>query len=157
MLKSCLPVVLALFMWSCPEHAGAGGMQVHVPELHWVLMVPPGGAEVQVLDLGRQAITPLATLRNKARGAVVAVQVQRETRRVWVLGERGLDVHDAYGGRLLAHWKVPAGARLERLDVTRPGWVRVLGGARSFEAVPGEAFLTPAAQPLSVARASQDR
>lgn len=153
MLKSCLSLVLAVFLWPWPEHAGAAGMQVHVPELNWVLIVPPGGAEVQVLDLGRQAITPLATLRNKARGAVVAVQVQRETRRVWVLGEHGLDVHEAYGGRLLAHWKVPDGVRLERLDVTRRGGVRVSGGACSFEALPGAAFLAPATQSLSVARA----
>ncbi len=156
MLRSCLPLMLAVLVWSWPGPARAAGMQVQVPELNWVLVVPPGGAEVQVLDLGRQAITPLATLRNKARGAVVAVQVQRETRRVWVLGERGLDVHDAYGGRLLAHWKVPDGVRLERLDVTGRGRGLVSGGARSFEAVPGEAFLTPAVQPLSVARARQE-
>ncbi len=155
MLKSCLPLVLAVFLWPWPEHAGAAGMQVQVPELNWVLMVPSGGAEVQVLDLGRQAITPLATLRNKARGAVVAVQVQRDMRQVWVLGERGLDVHDAYGGRLLAHWKVPDGVRPERLHITRRGWVRVSAGARSFEAVPGAVFLTPATQSLSVARANE--
>lgn len=157
MLKSCLPLVLAVFLWPWPGHAGATGMRVDVPELNWALMVPPGGAEVQVLDLGRQAITPLATLRNKARGAVVAVQVQRETRQVWVLGERGLDVHEAYGGRLLAHWRVPDGVRPEWLEVTGRGWGRVSGGARSFEAVPGAAFLTPAVQSLSVARAGQDR
>lgn len=156
MLKSCLLLVLAVFLGPWPAHAGSVGIQVHVPELNWVLIVPPGGGEVHVLDLGRQAITPLATLRNKARGAVVAVHLQPETRRVWVLGERGLDVHDAYGGRLLAHWSVPDGGRLERLDVPGRGWARVSGGARSFEAVPGAAFLTPAARPSSAARVGQD-
>ncbi|MBN9696601.1 MAG: hypothetical protein J0L85_12470 [Zoogloea sp.] len=156
MLKSCLPLVLAVLLWPWPEPVWAAGMRVDVPELNWILMVPPGGAEVQVLDLARQAITPLATLRNKARGGVVAVQVQRETRQVWVLGERGLDVYEPYGGRLLAHWKVPEGVRLARLDVTGCGRARVSGGVRSFEAVPGAAFLTPAAQSLSVARGSQE-
>ena len=48
------------------------------------------------------------------------------------------------------------GVRLARLDVTGCGRARVSGGVRSFEAVPGAAFLTPAAQSLSVARGSQE-
>ncbi|KAB2962667.1 hypothetical protein, partial [Zoogloea sp.] len=118
MLKRCLHLLLTSSLLLLPGVAGAAGMAVHVPELQWVLLVPPGSTEVRVMDLSRRAITPLATLRSKGRGPVVAVHLQREARQVWVLGERGLDVHDAYGGRVLAHWDAPDGVRLERLDVS---------------------------------------
>lgn len=91
---------------------GAEGLVVEAPDLKWVLMSSAGGDVVQVLDLSR-GITPLATLRSAGRGRVLAIRLQREGRRVWVLGERALDVHDAYNGRLLARWALGREARAE--------------------------------------------
>ncbi|WP_374500272.1 hypothetical protein, partial [Zoogloea sp.] len=84
----------------------AGDVLLEVPDLKWVLVTQAEGSAVQVLDLSR-GVTPLATLRTEGRGRVLAVHLQRQGRRVWVLGERGLDVHDAYSGRLVERWRVP--------------------------------------------------
>lgn len=121
----------------------AAGVELRAPELGWVLLAPAGSAELRVLDLSRGAITPLATLRSRGRGPVVAAHLQLEGRLVWVLGERGLDVHDAYNGRVLAHWDGPDGVRLEGLEVPGRGRPVVRAAARRYEAVVGAVFLVP--------------
>jgi hypothetical protein len=74
------------------------------PDLGWVLRTTEGAGSVQVLDV-RQGIKPLAVLRSQGRPAVLDVRVDSRTRQVWLRSEAGVDLHDAYSGRLLGHWK----------------------------------------------------
>ncbi|MBK6656169.1 hypothetical protein [Zoogloea sp.] len=127
----------------------AGDVLLEVPDLKWVLVTQAEGSTVQVLDLSR-GVTPLATLRTEGRGRVLAVHLQREGRRVWVLGDRGLDVHDAYSGRLVERWHVPEGVRPEGLQATTGGRPLVRSGNRRYEALLGAAFLVPAATRVSM-------
>lgn len=129
--------------------AAAGDVLLEAPDLKWVLVAQAGGSAVQVLDLSR-GVTPLATLRTAGRGRLLAVHLQREGRRVWMLGERGLDVHDAYSGRLLERWALPEGLRPERLEAGPGGRPRVVSGAQRHEALLGAAFLVPAGSRLSL-------
>ncbi|MBL8453993.1 MAG: hypothetical protein JNK97_14710 [Zoogloea sp.] len=149
---------LSLSAWSCllalaiiaPAGAAAAGeVLLEAPDLKWVIVTQAGGSAVQVLDLSR-GVTPLATLRTAGRGRLLAVHLQREGRRVWVLGERGLDVHDAYSGRLLEHWATPEGLRPERLEAGPGGRPQVVSGAQRHEALLGAAFLVPAGGRLSL-------
>lgn len=143
---SCL---LALAIIAPAGAAAAGDVLLDVPDLKWVIVTQGSGSAVQVLDLSR-GVTPLATLRTAGRGRLLAVHLQREGRRVWVLGERGLDVHDAYSGRLLEHWATPEGLQPERLEAGPGGRPRVVSGAQRHEALLGAAFLVPAGSRLSL-------
>lgn len=145
-VRHCLA---ALVLVAAAGAAAAGEILLDAPDLKWVLVAQAGGGAVQVLDLSR-GVAPLATLRVAGRGRVVAVHLQREGRRVWVLGERGLDVHDAYNGRLLERWGVPEGLRPEGLQVGAGGRPQVVSGSRRYEALLGAAFLVPAATRVSL-------
>lgn len=136
---------------SAIQPAVAGGVEAYCPDLKWVLLAPPGGSTVQVLGL-RHGVTPLATLRSRPRGPVLAVHVQSASRRVWVLAGNGLDVHDGFSGRLLGHWSAPDGVRLERLDTDSAGRLTAWSGARAYEAVVGAAVLAPAVSRCCAAR-----
>jgi len=134
---------------AAPVTAGERGAESYSPELKWVLLAPPGGSVVQVLDVSR-GVTPLATLRSRARGPVVAMQAQLAGRRVWVLAGNGLDVHDGFSGRLLGHWAAPEGVRLDRLEVDGSGRPAAWSGTQAFEAVTGAAVLAPLGARLSL-------
>lgn len=123
--------------------ARAGGVEAYCPALKWVLLAPAGGSTVQVIDVSR-GVTPLATLRSRPRGPVLAVHVQASSRRVWVLAENGLDAHDGFSGRVLGHWPAPEGVRLDRLEADAAGRLTAWSGPRPFEAVQGAAMLVPA-------------
>lgn len=140
---------LALVLGITAGAVMAGEVLLEVPDLKWVLVTQAGGSAVQVLDLSR-GVTPLATLRTAGRGRVVAVHLQREGRRVWVLGERGLDVLDAYSGRLVERWSVPEGVRPERLQAGAGGRPQVMSGQQRYEALLGAAFLVPAGTRVSL-------
>lgn len=150
MSRAFIRVLLSSVLVLSAGVTAAAGVELRAPELSWVLLAPAGSAEVRVLDLSRGAVTPLATLRSRGRGPVVALHLQREGRRVWVLGERGLDVHDAYNGRVLAHWDGPDGVRLESLEVPDRGRPVVRAAAGRYEAVVGAAFLVPAGTRVSM-------
>lgn len=128
--------------------ARAGGVEAYCPELKWVLLAPPGGSAVQVIDV-RRGVTPLSTLRSRPRGPVLAVHVQAASRRVWVLADNGLDAHDGFNGRVLGHWRAPEGVRLDRLEADAAGRLTAWSGARPFEAVQGAAMLVPAGARVS--------
>jgi hypothetical protein len=116
-----------------------------VPDLKWVLVTQAEGSAVQVLDLSR-GVTPLATLRTAGRGRVLAVHLQREGRRVWVLGEHGLDVHDAYSGRLVERWRMPEGVRPEGLQAA----TGAATGDERQSAIRGASAAVPAATRVSL-------
>lgn len=128
---------LALFAASVD--AAGRGLEVYCPALKWVLLVPPGGRAVQVIDVSR-AVTPLATLYRHQRSPILALHMQSSKRRVWVLADNGLDVHDGFSGRLLGHWPAPDGARLDRLEVDASGRLSVWSGTQCFEPVAGGAL-----------------
>jgi hypothetical protein len=136
--------LFCVFAVVLPAAAGTGGVEFYAADVKWVLLAAPGSSAVQVLDVSR-GVTPLATLRSTRRGKVLAVHVQRASRRVWVLADSGLDVHDGFNGRLLGHWAAPEGVRLERLETNGAGGLEVWGGARPYEALVGAAVLVPAA------------
>lgn len=125
--------------------AQADGLEAYCPALKWVLRAPPGDSRVQVIDVSR-GITPLATLQRPRRGRVLAVEVQVASRQVWVLADDGRDVHDAFSGRLLGHWPVPAGARLDHLVAAGDGRLMALGGVHAY--VPERGGLVPVVAPL---------
>ena len=127
----------------------AADVLLEVPDLKWVLVTQAEGRAVQVLDLSR-GVTPLATPRTAGRGRVLAVHLQREGRRAGVWGEHGLDVHDAYSGRLVERWRVPEGVRPEGLQSATGGRPLVTSGNRRYEALLGAAFLVPAATRVSL-------
>lgn len=129
--------------------ADQGGIEYYSPELKWVLRVPPGDNAVRVIDVSR-GVTPLATLRGRQRGQVVALQVQPASRRVWVLADNGLDVHDGFNGRLLEHWSAPEGVRLERLETDPVGRPAAWSGARRYQALTGVVTLIPVDARLSL-------
>lgn len=131
----CLCSVLALA-------APVSALELAVPDFRWVLLAPPRGGPVQLIEVDR-GLRPLASLHRHGRGIVVALAVQREARRVWVLADDGLDVHAA-SGRLLGHWSLPPGACAGRLEAPAAGMPRVWCGARGFEARVGAAVLVPA-------------
>ena len=139
-------LITAIALAAAP--ARAGGVEAYCPELKWVLLAPPGGSTVQVIDV-RRGVTPLSTLRSRPRGPVLAVHVQAASRRVWVLAENGLDVHDGFSGRVLGHWPAPEGVRLERLETDAAGRLTAWSGAQPFEAVQGAALLVPAGARVS--------
>lgn len=132
----------------CVASAWAGGVEAYCPELKWVLLAPPGGSAVQVIDV-RRGVTPLATLRSRPRGPVLAVHVQAASRRVWVLAADGLDAHDGFSGRLLGRWPAPPGVRLDRLAVDDGGRLTVWSGAQPYVAPAGAALLVPAGAQVS--------
>lgn len=134
-------IVFATLLAAAPTRAG--GVEAYCPSLKWVLLAPPGGSAVQVIDV-RRGVTPLSTLRSRPRGAVLAVHVQVATRQVWVLADNGLDVHDGFSGRMQGSWPAPEGVRLDRLELDADGRLTVWSGARPFEAVRGAALLVPA-------------
>ena len=108
-LFASLLCVFAVALFAVPVAAvGKGGVEFYAADLKWVLLAAPGSGAVQVLDVSR-GVTPLATLRSAQRGKVLAVHVQRASRRVWVLADSGLDVHDGFNGHLLGHWAPPQG------------------------------------------------
>ncbi len=148
MFRSVFMCVFALVLAGPAGALAAGGVLLEAPDLKWVLVSQAGGSAVQVLDLSR-GVTPLATLRTAGRERLLAVHLQREGRRVWMLGERGLDVHDAYSGRL-EHWALPEGLRPERLEARLGGRPLVTSGERRYEALLGAAFLVPAGGRLSL-------
>lgn len=123
--------------------APAGAVELVVPDLRWVLLAPSGAGPVQLIEVG-SAVRPLASLHRRGRGGAIALAVQREPRRVWVLADDGLDVHAASSGRLLGHWSLPQEACAGRLEVSAGGPPRVWCGTRSFDAVAGAAVLVPA-------------
>ncbi|WP_374246143.1 hypothetical protein [Zoogloea sp.] len=139
-------IVFATLLAAAPTRAG--GVEAYCPSLKWVLLAPPGGSAVQVIDVSR-GVTPLATLRSRPRGAVLAVHVQAASRRVWVLADNGLDAHDGFSGRVLGHWAAPEGVRLDRLEADAVGRLTAWSGARPFEAVHGAAVLVPAGARVS--------
>ncbi len=149
MFRSVRHCLFALLLAGQAGGVAAGEVLLEAPDLKWVLVTQAGGSAVQVLDLSR-GVTPLATLRTAGRGRLLAVHLQREGRRVWVLGALGLDVHDAYSGRLLEHWALPEGLRPERLETGPGGRPRVASGERRYEALLGAAFLVPAGGRLSL-------
>ena len=149
MSRSVRHCLSALALVVAAGTAVAGDVLLDAPDLKWVIVTQAGGNAVQVLDLSR-GVTPLATLRTAGRGRLLAVHLQREGRRVWVLGERGLDVHDAYSGRLLEHWATPEGLQPQRLEAGPGGRPRVVSGAQRHEALLGAAFLVPAGSRLSL-------
>mgnify|MGYP002145020755 CR=1 FL=1 len=132
--------LLVIFLAAVPmAPAWAAGVEAYCAELQWVLLAPDGGGTVQVIDV-RRGVTPLATLRSRQRGRIVALRVQVANRRVWVLADNGLDVHDGFSGRLLGHWPAPDGARLDRLEVDASGRLSVWSGTQCFEPVAGGAL-----------------
>lgn len=133
-------IVVALGMVAGTATAVAAGVETYCPTLKWVLRVPAGDSRVQVIDVSR-GVTPLATLWRPRRGRVVAVEVQVESRRVWVLAEDGLDAHESYSGRLLGHWSTPAGLPLDRLTVDGDGRIAAWRGARAYVPENGAAVL----------------
>ena len=141
--------LFCVFAVVLPAAAGTGGVEFYAADLKWVLLAAPGSSVVQVFDVSR-GVTPLASLRSARRGKVLAVHVQRASRRVWVLADSGLDVHDGFNGRLLGHWAAPAGVRLERLDIDGAGQLAAWSGARAYEAVVGAVVLVPSGARLSM-------
>lgn len=143
-LVASLLCVFAVALFAVPVAAvGKGGVEFYAADLKWVLLAAPGSGAVQVLDVSR-GVTPLATLRSAQRGKVLAVHVQRASRRVWVLADSGLDVHDGFNGHLLGHWAPPQGVRLERLATNGAGQLEVWSAVRPYEALVGAAVLVPA-------------
>lgn len=143
-LVASLLCVFAAALFAVPvAAAGTGGVEFYAADLKWVLLAAPGSGVVQVLDVSR-GVTPLASLRNARRGTVLALHVQRASRRVWVLADSGLDVHDGFNGHLLGHWAAPEGVRLERLETNRAGQLEAWSAARPYEAQVGAAVLAPA-------------
>lgn len=137
-------LALCCVLGGAASAAPAGAVELVVPDLRWVLLAPSGGGPVQLIEVGR-AVRPLASLHRRGRGAAIALAVQREPRRVWVLADDGLDVHAASSGRLLGHWSFPQGACAGRLEaVSAGGPPRVWCGPRGFDAVAGAAVLVPA-------------
>lgn len=129
---------------------GQDGVESYSPELKWVLRVPPGDNAVQVIDVSR-GVTPLATLRARQRGKVLALRVQAESRHVWVLADNGVDVHDGFSGRLLNHWSAPRGVSLDRLEIDAGGRrVTAWSAERRYVALTGAVALIPADARLSL-------
>ncbi len=143
MRRSVFRLLVVFFAALQVAPACAAGVAAYCAELQWVLLAPDGGGTVQVIDV-RRGVTPLATLRSRQRGPIVALHVQAASRRVWVLADNGLDAHDGFSGRLLGHWPAPAGVRLDRLEADGAGRPTAWSGAQAFEAVSGAAALVPA-------------
>lgn len=142
LIGHCRRGLLGLGLVAGSVWAGSG-VESYCEPLKWVVLAPAGSSAVQVVDVSR-GVTPLATLRSPRRARLLAVHVDSATRRVWVLASNGLDVHDAYNGRVLGHWDFPSGVAPDRLGGAGAGSPEVWAGARRFRPLVGAALLVPA-------------
>jgi hypothetical protein len=85
-----------------PPGAQTGSRLVHWPERQLLLAGDPGSGAVRVFRLIGERPVPVAVWRSGNRSRVLDIRIDRDCGGVWVLGDRGMELHAADSGTVVA-------------------------------------------------------